>query len=56
MYSYNGLLHYDNMTLFERFTEPENHSQNKFVKSIVRDSLNKTTFGYDEVVIFLVLI
>ena len=37
---------YDNRTLFERFTEPEDNDQNKFVKSIVRGSLNKTAFGY----------
>ena len=46
MYSDNGLLHYDNRTLFERFTEPEDNDQNKFVKSIVRGGLNKTIFGY----------
>ena len=46
MYSDNELLHYDNRTLFERFTQPEDNDQNKFVKSIVRGNLKEYLFGY----------
>ena len=44
-YTDNNLVHYDNRPLNKRFTEPYFESNaNKFVKSIVRGSLNKTVF------------
>ena len=45
MYTDNNLLYYDNITLLERFTEPnyENYA-NRFVKSIVRGNLGRGIF------------
>ena len=46
LYNDNELLHYDNRTLFERFTQPEDNDQNKWVKSFVRSNLKEYLFGY----------
>ena len=45
MYGDNGLVHYENKSSIERFTEPDfGNYANRFVKSIIRGNLTKTVF------------
>ena len=45
MYGDNGLVHYENKSSIERFTEPDfGNNANKYVKSIIRGNLTKTVF------------